>query len=105
MADSLLELASLVDSELSRVSDPERRKALAALLNAPIPLRLNWNYGTGGERLNCWQVGRSPDGEVILAYCKKGFGPTFPWGFVFPEEDSLGMCQFLDLPHIPSLTW
>lgn len=89
------DLVQLVSAELSRVVEPNRRTDLASLFVAPVPLQLGWNYGEEGARFNCWQVGQSRDGGVLLVYCDQGFGPAFPWGFIFPEEDSLGMdCQW-----------
>jgi hypothetical protein len=91
MPVSLEGVRSLLGDELARVSDPARRVSLAALLLPPSKINLGWDYGMRGERLDCWHIGRSPDGGVLLVYCEQGFGPAFPWGFVFPLEDSMGM--------------
>lgn len=91
MSDDPGGVRQLLDEELSRVSALERRASLSALLIPPSRIKLGWNYGEQGERLDCWLVGRSPDHDVLLLYCAQGFGPSFPWGFVFPPEDSMGM--------------
>jgi hypothetical protein len=88
-------IMKLLADELARAPAPERREHLSSLLVPPSRVRLGWEYGETGERLDCWLVGRSPDQEVLLLYCTEGFGPSFPWGFVFAAEDSMGMdCQW-----------
>ena len=37
-----------------------------------------------------WVVGHSDDGGIALVYSDKGFGPSFPWGYVY-THDTLGM--------------
>lgn len=91
MSDDPGSILRLLDAELERVSATERRTSLAALLVPPARLNLAWDYGAEGERLDCWLVGQSPGRDVLLVYCEQGFGPSFPWGFVFPPEDSMGM--------------
>jgi hypothetical protein len=85
------DISALVQSEVSRLSDPGRRAALAALLTPPRKFALDWDYGTTDEQFECWQVGQSTSGDLLLVYCAQGFGPAFPWGFVFPLSKSLGM--------------
>lgn len=84
------DIAELVRLELDRMTDSVRRASLEALLNAPRKLSLAWEYGQRDERFDCWCVGHSADGDVLLVYCPQGFGPSFPWGFVFSETGSLG---------------
>jgi hypothetical protein len=86
--DSVIDL---LEGELVRVTDSVRREKLKALLVPPRQVSLPWDYGRGGERFDCWHVGQSQDGGTWLVYCEQGFGPAFPWGFVFPAFDSLGM--------------
>jgi hypothetical protein len=83
-------IQSLIESELSRIMDRGRRSNLTTLLVGPTRLSLSWDYGEAETYFDCWVVGRSTDRHVLLVYCDKGFGPTFPWGFVFPTDDSLG---------------
>jgi hypothetical protein len=91
MAIGVEDLLLLIEDELRRVSDPDRRRRLQSLLSAPTPRSVAWNYGSEGERHNVWIVGRSPDGDVLLAYSDVGFGPAFPWGGIIEVEDSAGM--------------
>jgi hypothetical protein len=71
-------MRKLLDDELARAPAPERRASLSSLLVPPSRVRLGWDYGETGERLDCWLVGRSSDQEVLLLYCTEGFGPSFP---------------------------
>jgi hypothetical protein len=84
-------ISTLLDRELARIEDLARRDVLRSFLQPPARLSLGWNYGHEGERINCWQVGRFPNRNILLVYCDRGFGPAFPWGFVFADEDSMGM--------------
>ena len=91
VSDTEPHITSLIGGELARIADPARRSRLQALLQQPARLSLAWDYGQVDEHFDCWQVGRSPDGRVLLVYCERGFGPAFPWGFVFADEGSMGM--------------
>lgn len=91
MTDAEYEIELLVARELALVADPNRRELLALALVPPSRISLGWNYGTANDRLDCWLVGRSPDGNVLLVYGDRGFGPSFPWGYVHPDDDSMGM--------------
>jgi hypothetical protein len=85
MADSE-EVKALVARELATVSDAGRRDALHALL-LPEPRREEraWSYGARGERFPYWVVAEAPERGIILVYCDQGFGPEFPWGFLFTD--------------------
>jgi hypothetical protein len=91
MAVPVEDLRSLVESELRRIDDPDRRLRLQGLLSAPTLRSVAWDYGSEGERHDVWIVGRSPDGAILLAYSDIGFGPAFPWGGIVEAEDSAGM--------------
>jgi len=84
-------IESLIQSELAKIEENERRTRLSSLLISPRPISLAWDYGEPGERFNCWLVGESAAENVWLVYSEHGFGPSFPWGFVFPDRDSFGM--------------
>jgi hypothetical protein len=83
------EICKLLDDETDHVADQSHRQLLLDLLTVPRRRKLMWEYGWQ-ERLTCWQVGQSTDNDIWLVYCEDGFGPSFPWGFVFPESQSLG---------------
>jgi hypothetical protein len=85
------QVQTLVERELARIASPDRRDRLEAVLHDPESRSFAWDYGALGERYDAWIVGRRADGEVVLVYAEKGFGPDSPWGFVFPADDSLGM--------------
>jgi hypothetical protein len=85
------DLMSLVAGEVARVRDPMLRRRLQGLLRQPCRRPLTWDYGQPGDRFECWVVGESPDGGVLLVHCARGFGPSFPWGFVLAGDDSMGM--------------
>jgi len=91
-SDSMLtdrEIRKLVNAELAKVIDPSRRAAIQAILVLPQILHLEWNYGNQGERFECWLVGLSIRGERLV-YCDAGFGPTYPWGVLDADDQSLG---------------
>lgn len=90
-AKSSADVQHLVDRELELVPDTRRRAELSRLLIRPLPMNLAWDYGRPEDRFDCWQVGRSSEGETLLVYCEQGFGPSDPWGFVGRTDDSLGM--------------
>ncbi|HZN66518.1 MAG TPA: hypothetical protein VFB66_14610 [Tepidisphaeraceae bacterium] len=91
MSDTEAEITLLVDGELARIREPAQRSRLQGLLRRPARLSLAWDYGEADERFDCWQVGQSPDGRLLLVYCGRGFGPSDPWGFVFADEGAMGM--------------
>jgi hypothetical protein len=91
MSVSVEEIQGLIDEEIVRVTDPKQRSLLKSLVATPYLRRFRWDYGSGDEHREIWVVGQSGDGVVALVYDDGGFGPAFPWGFVFPGENSLGM--------------
>lgn len=91
VGDSNSSILLKIERELARVGDLERREALRSLLVRPTQVRLDWDYGKPGQQFDCWLVGRSPDQSILLVYCEQGFGPLFPWGYVFAHTRSMGM--------------
>jgi hypothetical protein len=86
-----LEIKNLIAEELARIKEPARRSQLERFLTDPRERSMRWDYGKDGESFDCWQFGESSSDELILVYCDRGFGPTFPWGWLFDDEESLGM--------------
>lgn len=87
------DIQSLTTAELGRIRDPGLRARAAAILTRPKVQSIEWDYGVPGERLDCWVVGMRSDGQLAVVYCDAGFGPERPWGFVFPDEGSVGMAS------------
>lgn len=85
------QVRELVETELSRIGDAERRESLRAMLVEPHVEIRDWEYGESDERFPCWIVAEAPQIDVKLAYCESGFGPESPWGAVFVSDPSLGM--------------
>jgi hypothetical protein len=81
----------LVDEELARILPAGRRDELATFLCEPHATTLGWDYGASGARVPVWIVAKSTDGEAALVYSDTGFGPSFPWGYVWVSNDSCGM--------------
>ena len=68
------------------VTDAGRREALRALLvREPRREVRDWGYGVRGDRFPYWVVAEAPERGIILVYCEQGFGPEFPWGFLFTD--------------------
>ena len=89
------QIRDLVREQIAMVSDSARRRALEALvLDEPRLEERPWDYGKPGEHLPYWVVAEEPGRGIILVYCDEGFGPEFPWGFLFTGDarwSSLGM--------------
>ena len=90
MTKTYEEIERLVAAELDLIRDAARREELRRYLVEPRLVMLGWDYGDPDE-LPCWLIGRRSDGRYDLVYCDDGFGPSFPWGCVFPDEASMGM--------------
>jgi hypothetical protein len=84
------DVQSLVDTELERLPQGTR-SVLESALCSPRCIALAWNYGVEDERFECWCVGEAAARGILLVYCEEGFGPAFPWGYVFRAEGSMGM--------------
>lgn len=97
MAD-VSEVMALVAEQVEMIADTRRRDALRSLL-LPEPRRevRDWDYGASGVRYPYWVVAESVERGIILVHCSEGFGPEFPWGFLFTgapanaERMTLGM--------------
>ncbi|MEM7546158.1 MAG: hypothetical protein AAF367_11530 [Pseudomonadota bacterium] len=86
------EITNLIEQELLLVSNKRAIEHIRSLLIPPKPILLDWDYGDVDEQHLCWIVLEETRANIGIAYCKEGFGPTFPWGLVMPEEGaSMGM--------------
>jgi hypothetical protein len=86
-------IMTLVEKELSRISDPVLVAAIRRLLVKPYAVEREWNYGRPGQTYPCWTVLEHPPSNTGIAYCESGFGPSDPWGLVFISgaDMSIGM--------------
>jgi len=88
MVDSR-QVKALVAEQLAMIEHAARRDALRALLLPEPRLEVRaWDYGASDERYPYWVVAEARERSILLAYCEQGFGPEFPWGFLFMENDS-----------------
>jgi hypothetical protein len=90
------QVKALVAEQLAMIEDAARADALCALLLPEPRLEVRaWDYGAPDERYPYWVVAEARERSILLVYCEQGFGPEFPWGFLFIENDpraeSLGM--------------
>jgi hypothetical protein len=77
------EVATLVEREVEGITDSELVRTIRELLVAPYPVERDWDYGAPGEHFTCWTVLEHRPSNTAIAYCLKGFGPSYPWGLVF----------------------
>jgi hypothetical protein len=84
------EIRALVARELSIITNVKRRQALELLLIAPVLRERAWDYGPIDQDFSYWCVAETPNREIEFAYCENGFGPTFPWGWLYQKDPTLG---------------
>lgn len=87
-------IAALIASELSVLTDDNVKQAVLHGLVDPRPITLDWDYGTPGQRFEGWVVfDHEAESDTLIVYCEHGFGPLSPWGLVFatPHQGSWSM--------------
>jgi len=84
-------VADLVHRELQRITDPDLSARIRELLVLPHPVERDWDYGAPCQKFTCWTVLEDPASNSGIAYCPKGFGPTYPWGLVLLAGPHLGI--------------
>jgi hypothetical protein len=87
------ELAAVVERELQRITDTKLVGRIRELMVPPYPVEREWQYGVVNEHYTCWTVLEHRASNSGIAFCNKGFGPSYPWGLVFldgPHSD-IGM--------------
>lgn len=104
MAD-LERVRRLVAEQLAIVRRPERRRAIEAVLVEPRRETREWDYGSPGECYPYWVVGEAPERGILLAYCEHGFGPEFPWGFLFTHRTGEVSSEALTLGTDAQWNW
>ena len=97
------QLDTLIEEELAKVDDADRRTALEALIvRSPKQHRREWAYSDVETWLTCWTiVANPPSVSTTIVYCPEGFGPDYPWGILDSGHDEMGMdCDWhLSLDH------
>jgi hypothetical protein len=87
------ELETLVESQLDAIKQKDLASCITDRLIVPRIENRDWDYGEPGATFPCWLCVEDPSTNTGIAYCEKGFGPTYPWGLVFLEGQwsSIGM--------------
>jgi hypothetical protein len=88
---SAREVSSIVSSELAHINDCALLNRIQELLVTPYPVERDWDYGRDGERFTCWTVLEHSRSNTGIAYCQKGFGPSYPWGLVSLTGERMGI--------------
>ena len=84
------EVATLVEEQVSLISDDAVTRRVRALLVEPYAVDRPWDYGTPGQTYVCWTVLEHRPSNTGIAYCADGFDE--PWGLVFLSGHmSMGM--------------
>jgi len=91
MADDVARIRQLVESELSRLRDPNVLSYIRELLVDPYPVERAWDYGSPNQTYLCWTVLEHRKSNTGIAYCGHGFGPENPWGLVFLSGLQMGI--------------
>jgi len=89
-------LRSMIEEELSAVSDQRVVEQVRSLLVEPSPTMRLWDYGeldgSHAEQYPCWTVLEHPTSETCIVYSGFGFGPSSPWGLLMSDPTaSMGM--------------
>ncbi len=88
------QLESLIEADLSKLSDARVTERVRSLLVPPRLFSVPWNYGPPGA-YPCWLVLRDEETDSAVLYSEHGFGPRSPWGIAFIGTDrapvSMGM--------------
>jgi hypothetical protein len=88
------QISTLIEAELSSITESRIASHIRSLLVRPKPVMRAWDYGYEGEAYPCWSVLSHTPSNTGIAYCESGFGPNSPWGLVFlsgAERMSIGM--------------
>jgi hypothetical protein len=75
-------LKSLIEDELTTLSDARVIAHIRKALVEPYTVLCNWDYGKPGQQYPCWMVFKDARSGTEMAYCDHGFGPRNPWGLL-----------------------
>lgn len=85
------EISSLVERELTRISDPNTVALIRDLLVSPRCEQRPWGYGEPNQTFSRWIVAEHPSSNTVLAYCEHGFGPRCSWGLLCCSGERLNI--------------
>jgi len=85
------EILSLVEAELTRISNPSTVALIRGLLVPPRCEQRPWDYGEPNQTFPCFIVAEHPASNTAFAYCEHGFGPRCPWGLLWRSGEWLNM--------------
>lgn len=89
-------LRTLIEDELTTLSDIRVVAHVTKWLVEPRAVLRSWDYGAHGEQYPCWIVLDDPAHSFsAIAFCEFGFGPKWPWGLISsgdaPGDTPMGM--------------
>jgi hypothetical protein len=89
-------LRTLIEDELTTLSDVRIVAHVMEMLVEPRAVLRSWDYGERGQQYPCWIVLEDPAHSFnAIAFCEHGFGPKCPWGLISsgdtPSDMSMGM--------------
>jgi hypothetical protein len=77
------EISNLVEREIDRMTDTRVKDRVRELLVVPYAVERRWDYGAPEQHFTCWTVLEHRTSNTGIAFCGRGFGPSYPWGLVF----------------------
>ena len=77
------ELSDLVGREIAAIREGKLADRIRELLVPPYAVERLWDYGAPDERFTGWTVLEHTASDTGIAFCSRGFGPSYPWGLVF----------------------
>lgn len=89
-------LRTLIEDELTTLSDARVAAHVMELLVEPHAVLRSWNYGERDQQYPCWIVLDDPAHAFsAIGFWEYGFGPKCPWGLISsgdtPSDMSMGM--------------
>jgi hypothetical protein len=88
---SSAEVERLVGDQIARITQPELLLLIESLRVPPRCELRAWDYGRRGDAYPCWIVLEHRASNTAVAYCVRGFGPSYPWGLLFMDGPHMSM--------------
>lgn len=82
------EIEQLIKEEFAYFETDEIIKAFESIRIKPVKLLKKWGYSD--EEHECWVIAETTNSNQNIVYCKTGFGPDFPWGIQYKNNNDLG---------------